>query len=83
MFGVQKDLVESCFVKTLVKLYHFLYYWEYLLQGFSKEIKLDKSAYSGYIKDYEGATLMGCELDPCIQYTDFSKVIKKQRQVCH
>lgn len=28
-------------------------------QGFSKEIKLSKSVYQGYIKDYEGATLMG------------------------
>ena len=28
-------------------------------QGFSKEIKLAKSVYQGYIKDYEGATLMG------------------------
>ena len=31
-------------------------------QGFSKDIKLAKSVYQGYIKDYEGATLMG-ELD--------------------
>lgn len=28
-------------------------------QGFSKDIKLAKSVYQGYIKDYEGATLMG------------------------
>ena len=28
-------------------------------QGFSKDIKLGKSVYQGYIKDYEGATLMG------------------------
>jgi histone acetyltransferase len=30
-------------------------------QGFSKDLKLPKSVYAGYIKDYEGATLMvGC-----------------------
>jgi histone acetyltransferase len=29
-----------------------------LTQGFSKEIKLSKSTYYGYIKEYEGATLM-------------------------
>ncbi|KAK3102202.1 hypothetical protein FSP39_009584 [Pinctada imbricata] len=50
-------------------------------QGFSKEIKLNKSAYLGYIKDYEGATLMGCELNPRISYTEFSSVIRKQREI--
>jgi len=50
-------------------------------QGFSKEIKLSKTAYGGYIKDYEGATLMGCELNPRIQYTEFSNVIRKQRDI--
>ena len=38
-------------------------------QGFSKDIKLAKSVYQGYIKDYEGATLMGkncCTFD-CIK----------------
>lgn len=33
-------------------------------QGFSKDLKLSKAVYGGYIKDYEGATLMGCELTP-------------------
>lgn len=28
------------------------------LQGFSKDIRMQKSSYIGYIKDYEGATLM-------------------------
>lgn len=50
-------------------------------QGFSKEIKLAKAAYLGYIKDYEGATLMGCELNPCIKYTDFSFIIRKQKEI--
>ncbi len=35
----------------------------------------------GYIKDYEGATLMGCELNPRIQYTDFSQVVRKQKEI--
>lgn len=29
-----------------------------ITKGFSKDIKLPRSAYLGYIKDYEGATLM-------------------------
>ena len=28
------------------------------MQGFSKDIRMQKSSYIGYIKDYEGATLM-------------------------
>ncbi|XP_045166699.1 histone acetyltransferase KAT2B-like isoform X2 [Mercenaria mercenaria] len=50
-------------------------------QGFSKDIKLPKTAYLGYIKDYEGATLMGCELNPRICYTEFSKTIRKQKEI--
>uniref|UniRef100_T1JCV1 histone acetyltransferase n=1 Tax=Strigamia maritima TaxID=126957 RepID=T1JCV1_STRMM len=50
-------------------------------QGFSKEIKLTKSSYIGYIKDYEGATLMGCELNSRIIYTEFSSVIRKQKEI--
>lgn len=30
----------------------------YDLKGFSKDIKIPKTSYIGYIKDYEGATLM-------------------------
>ncbi|XP_022246332.1 histone acetyltransferase KAT2B-like isoform X2 [Limulus polyphemus] len=50
-------------------------------QGFSKDIKLPKAAYIGFIKDYEGATLMGCELNPRIVYTEFSCVIRKQKEI--
>nr|AAT97344.1 GDBD-H3-Gcn5(F221A)-HA fusion protein [Yeast two-hybrid vector pDG2] len=31
-------------------------------QGFTKEITLDKSIWMGYIKDYEGGTLMQCNM---------------------
>lgn len=50
-------------------------------QGFSTSINLPKSAYHGYIKEYEGATLMGCELYPNIVYVELSMVLKKQREV--
>uniref|UniRef100_A0A5F7ZEE4 Histone acetyltransferase n=1 Tax=Macaca mulatta TaxID=9544 RepID=A0A5F7ZEE4_MACMU len=51
------------------------------VKGFSKEIKIPKTKYVGYIKDYEGATLMGCELNPRIPYTEFSVIIKKQKEI--
>uniref|UniRef100_A0A4W3HBH0 Histone acetyltransferase n=1 Tax=Callorhinchus milii TaxID=7868 RepID=A0A4W3HBH0_CALMI len=66
---------------------HFLTYAdEYAIgyfkkQGFSKDIKVPKSRYVGYIKDYEGATLMECELNPRIPYTELSHIIKKQKEI--
>ncbi|NXY75970.1 KAT2A acetyltransferase, partial [Glareola pratincola] len=51
------------------------------VKGFSKDIKVPKSRYLGYIKDYEGATLMECELNPRIPYTELSHIIKKQKEI--
>ncbi|VEN51702.1 unnamed protein product [Callosobruchus maculatus] len=49
-------------------------------QDFSKDIKMNKLAYQGYIKEYEGATLMHCELNPKIIYTEFTTVVRKQKK---
>lgn len=73
---------HSISVKTNVKgKWHHDNLSFFLLQGFSKDIKVPKAKYVGYIKDYEGATLMGCELNPRIPYTEFSVIIKKQKEV--
>ena len=50
-------------------------------QGFSKDIKLPRAMYQGYIRDYEGATLMHCELNAKIVYTEFTAVIRKQKEI--
>jgi histone acetyltransferase len=42
---------------------------------------MPKAQYTGYIKDYEGATLMHCELNPRIVYTEFTAVVRKQKEV--
>lgn len=66
---------------------HFLAYAdEYAIgyfkkQGFSKDIKIARPVYAGYIKEYERATLMHCELHPSIVYTQFGSVIRKQREI--
>uniref|UniRef100_A0A8C7NNU8 Histone acetyltransferase n=1 Tax=Oncorhynchus mykiss TaxID=8022 RepID=A0A8C7NNU8_ONCMY len=67
-------------------LYFLTYADEYAIgyfkkQGFSKDIKVTKSRYLGYIKDYEGATLMECELNPRIPYTELSHIIKRQKEI--
>jgi len=50
-------------------------------QGFSKDIKLPRPAYQGYIKNYERATLMHCELNARIVYTEFTAVLRKQKEI--
>ncbi|KAE8747322.1 hypothetical protein FOCC_FOCC005965 [Frankliniella occidentalis] len=50
-------------------------------QGFSKDIRLPRGCYQGYIKDYEGASLMHCEIDPRIVYTEFTAVVRKQKEI--
>ncbi|CAI4735573.1 BDN_1c_G0031670.mRNA.1.CDS.1 [Saccharomyces cerevisiae] len=47
-------------------------------QGFTKEITLDKSIWMGYIKDYEGGTLMQCSMLPRIRYLDAGKILLLQ-----
>lgn len=39
------------------------------LQGFTKEITLDRDRWVGYIKDYDGGTLMECVIQPKLPYT--------------
>ncbi|XP_011501754.1 PREDICTED: histone acetyltransferase KAT2A [Ceratosolen solmsi marchali] len=50
-------------------------------QGFSKDIKLPRAIFQGYIKDYEGAMLMHCELNAKIVYTEFTTVVRKQKEI--
>lgn len=49
-------------------------------QGFTKDITLDKSVWMGYIKDYEGGTLMQCSMLPSIlRYLDLGKILLLQK----
>ena len=50
-------------------------------QGFTKDISLKKQNYIGFIKDYEGATLMGCQLNPNIIYVQFTSVVRLQKEM--
>ncbi|KAJ7526467.1 hypothetical protein O6H91_16G007500 [Diphasiastrum complanatum] len=67
-------------------LTHFLTYADnnavgyFTKQGFTKEIELEKERWQGYIKDYDGGTLMECKIDPKLPYTDLPIMIRRQRQ---
>ncbi|KAF9686903.1 hypothetical protein SADUNF_Sadunf02G0038200 [Salix dunnii] len=66
-------------------LTHFLTYADnnavgyFIKQGFTKEIKLEKDRWHGYIKDYDGGILMECKIDQKLPYTDLSTMIRRQR----
>ncbi|KAJ1978224.1 histone acetyltransferase [Dimargaris verticillata] len=49
-------------------------------QGFTKEISLDKSIWMGYIKDYEGGTIMQCSMIPRIRYLELNRVLEIQKR---
>eukprot|EP00042_Codosiga_hollandica_P045907 m.473503 g.473503 ORF g.473503 m.473503 type:complete len:300 (+) comp57127_c0_seq1:437-1336(+) len=48
-------------------------------QGFSKDITLAKSDYQGFIKDYDGGTMMHCRLHTFIQYLDIPGMAHRQK----
>lgn len=49
-------------------------------QGFTKEITLDKHIWMGYIKDYEGGTIMQCSMVPKIRYLECGRMLLKQKE---
>ena len=49
-------------------------------QGFTKEITLEKSRWMGYIKDYEGGTIMQCSMVPKIRYLESGRMLLKQKE---
>lgn len=73
------------YVKATTPIMYFLTYADnyaigyFKKQGFTKEITLDKGIWMGYIKDYEGGTLMQCSMLPKIRYLDAAKVLLVQK----
>ena len=50
-------------------------------QGFKKQVTMRRERWQGYLKDYEGATLMECIVDPAIDYLCTRQVAEQQRTV--
>lgn len=74
-------------VKSSSDVMHFLTYADnyaigyFKKQGFTKEISLDRSVWVGYIKDYEGGTLMQCSMLPRIEYLKVQELLIAQKQL--
>lgn len=75
------------YVKATSDVMHFLTYADnyaigyFKKQGFTKEITLDKPKWMGYIKDYEGGTIMQCTMLPRIRYLEAGRMLVKQKEV--
>ncbi|KAJ5551690.1 Histone acetyltransferase GCN5 [Penicillium sp. DV-2018c] len=74
------------YVRATSPAMHFLTYADnyatgyFQKQGFTKEITLDKSVWMGYIKDYEGGTLMQCSMVPRVRYLEVGRMLLKQKE---
>ena len=82
MMNHLKDLmVARC------KIHHLLTYADefaigyFQKQDFITDIALPVERYKGHIKDYEGATLMGCQLHPRIIYTRGKRMFTEMRDL--
>lgn len=70
---------------TYPDMWHFLTYADnyavgyFRKQGFSKEITLPRSVWAGYIKDYEGGTIMQCTMLRKVDYINARDIIAEQR----
>ena len=73
-FYVQKDKIE--YFLTYADNYAIGYFQK---QGFSKTMSMPRERWVGYIKDYDGGTLMECYIHPSFNYTDVQSVIARQR----
>lgn len=74
-------------VKNVSPIKHFLTYADnyaigyFKKQGFSKEITLPRSVWVGYIKDYEGGTLMQCTMVPRVRYLEVQEFLAAQKRL--
>jgi histone acetyltransferase len=69
------------------KITHFLTYADnyaigyFKKQGFTKMVSMPKSNWFGYIKDYDGGTLMECTIHQRIDYLRITSMVQRQRNV--
>ncbi|KAH9931087.1 uncharacterized protein BXZ73DRAFT_47487 [Epithele typhae] len=84
--GMLMDHFKAHIKKTYPDMNYFLTYADnyavgyFRKQGFSKEITLDRAVWAGYIKDYEGGTIMECKLLPKVDYLSWRETAQQQRE---
>jgi histone acetyltransferase len=74
-FHVQKDKIE--YFLTYADNYAIGYFQK---QGFSKNVVMPKERWVGYIKDYDGGTLMEAYIHQGMNYLNVPQVVAQQRE---
>ena len=49
-------------------------------QGFSTKLRIPEEQYKGYIKHYDGGTIMDCYINKNIDFKNISTILKKQKE---
>ncbi|KZS93946.1 hypothetical protein SISNIDRAFT_410249 [Sistotremastrum niveocremeum HHB9708] len=84
--GMLMNHFKAHIKKTYPGMLHFLTYADnyavgyFKKQGFTKEITLDRSVWAGYIKDYEGGTIMQCTMLRKVDYLQTKEILTAQRE---
>jgi histone acetyltransferase len=52
-------------------------------QGFTKQVSMPQDRWKGFIKDYDGGTLMECRINQKVNYLDVRKMIQQQREAVY
>ncbi|CDH52509.1 gcn5p [Lichtheimia corymbifera JMRC:FSU:9682] len=74
------------YIKQNTNMMHFLTYADnyaigyFRKQGFTTEITLDRRKWVGYIKDYEGGTIMQCTMVPKVEYCRVKETLTMQKK---
>lgn len=74
------------YVRATSDVMHFLTYADnyaigyFKKQGFTKEITFEQQKWMGYIKDYEGGTIMQCSMLPKVRYLEMGRMLLKQKE---
>ncbi|KAH7644875.1 histone acetyltransferase kat2b-like protein [Dermatophagoides farinae] len=69
------------------EIYYFLTYADenaigyFMKQGFTEDIQMPREQYYGFIKEYDGATLMECKLNARISYNAINQVMRMQANI--
>ncbi len=85
--ALMNQLKEKVKERTGGRVKHFLTYADnyaigyFKKQGFYKQISLDRSVWAGYIKDYDGGTLMQCTMVPHVNYLNVYQILHHQKIV--
>lgn len=85
-FGTRLMNYTKEYAKTQDQLTHFLTYADnnavgyFAKQGFTKEITLEQEWWVGYIKDYDGGTLMECVIVQRLPHTRLPHMLQAQKK---